>query len=199
MDYDPRELEWQRRYEENDTPWDKGAPAPELAGYLRQHRITGRILVPGSGRGHDARALAAQTEATVIGLDLSPAAIAQARHLTADTTRNLSFLSGDFFRLPPELHGTFDWLVEHTCFCAIDPKLRPDYTRAAATALRAGGKIFGIFYLHPDTETGPPFPVSREELSALFSPHFTLLEEWVPRNSFPGREQRELVRILQKR
>jgi SAM-dependent methyltransferase len=199
MEFNPRDLEWQRRYEAKDTPWDKGVPSPALTDFLRQGRISGRVLVPGCGLGHDARALAAQPGTNVIGLDLSSAAVAQAQRLAANATGNLSFVTGDFFHLPPDWPGSFDWLVEHTCFCAIDPRLRPDYVSAAATALRPGGKIFAIFYLNPDSETGPPFPVSHEELSALFNPHFSLLEEWAPANSFPGREQRELVRILQKR
>jgi SAM-dependent methyltransferase len=201
MNHDPRDLEWQRRYEQNDTPWDKGAPAPALTAYLRQQPIAGRVLVPGCGKGHEVRALAMQPGASVVGLDLSPAAIAQARELAfpSMSDRDLSFITGDFFQLPSNLKRSFDWLVEHTCFCAIEPRLRPDYVLAAASALRTDGKIFAIFYLNPDTETGPPFAVSKEELSALFDPSFTLLEEWVPRDSFPGREDRELVRIMQKR
>jgi len=65
--------------------------------------------------------------------------------------------------------------------------------------LRTGGKIFGIFYLDPDVENGPPFAVSAAELLQLFQSHFDLVEEWVPRENFPGRENRELIRILQKR
>jgi len=199
--HDPRDLEWQRRYEQNDTPWDKGMPAPPLVCYLAEHEITGRIMVPGCGKGHEVRALAAQTGATVVGLDLAPAAVAAATQISAQfpTAGSVSFVLGDFFQLPLALRGSFDWLVEHTCFCAIDPQRRSDYVLAAASALRPGGKIFGIFFLNPDTETGPPFAVSQAELSALFDPHFILVEQWAPRESFPGRENRELVRILQKR
>jgi methyl halide transferase len=199
MEFNPRDLEWQRRYEADDTPWDKGAPSPVLVDFLRERRIAGRVRVPGCGRGHDARALAAQPDASVVGLDLSPAAVAQAQTLVPQETANIRFIAGDFFSLPAEFMGAFDWIVEHTCFCAIDPGQRAAYAAAAASALRPGGRVFGIFYLDPRSETAPPFPVSREELSALFDPHFTLLEEWVPKNSFPGREQRELVRVLEKR
>jgi SAM-dependent methyltransferase len=200
MEHDPRDLEWQRRYETNDTPWDQGAAAPPLLAFLRDRTITGRILVPGCGRGHDARALAAGLDTTVVGLDLSETAIAQAKDRSSPAPEpNVSFLAGDFFALPPHFAGSFDWLVEHTCFCAIEPRQRADYVRAAAAALRAGGKIFGIFYLNPERPVGPPFGVTEKELTDLFGPHFTLLEEWVPAESFPGREQRELIRILQKR
>jgi methyl halide transferase len=199
MDFDPHDLEWQRRYEENDTPWDKGAPSPVLTDYLRESPIAGHILVPGCGRGHDARALAAQSGADVTGLDLSPAAVTEAQRLAHSAPGQLRFVAGDFFNPPAEWTGTFDWIVEHTCFCAIDPRQRANYARSAPSLLRAGGRLFGIFYLNPGRDPGPPFPVSREELSALFDPHFALLEEWVPPTAFPGREGRELVRILQKR
>jgi len=136
-----------------------------------------------------------------VGLDLSPVAIAEATQLAAQSGSDMaaSFIVGDFFRLPPEMVGSFDWLVEHTCFCAIEPRQRTDYVLAAASALRTGGKLFGIFYLNPDTESEPPFAVSRAELSEFFEPHFIQLEQWVPKESFPGRENRELVMILQKR
>jgi SAM-dependent methyltransferase len=195
------DLDWQRRYEENDTPWDKGAPAPPLVEFLKHRPILGRVLVPGCGRGHEVRALARPRDTTAVGLDLSPLAVAQARKLAGPLaeTCDINFIEGDFFALPSTIHGSFDWLVEHTCFCAIEPRLRPDYVRAASTALRSGGRIFAIFYIDPDTDVGPPFAVSREQLSQLFDPLFILQEEWVPRESFPSRENRELIRILQKR
>ena len=201
MAHNPRDLEWQRRYEAEDTPWDKGRPAPPLAKFLRENRIAGRVLVPGCGKGHDVRALGAQPSISVVGLDLAPAAIAQAKALTDEkkSGTNVNFIVGDFFHLPKNLIRSFDWVVEHTCFCALDPGQREDYVRAADSALRTDGKIFGIFYLTPDVETGPPFAISREEISRLFDPHFTLVEEWVPEECFPGRENRELVRVMQKR
>ena len=201
MAHHPRDLEWQRRYEENDTPWDKGGPAPALTKFLREGRIGGRVLVPGCGKGHDVRALGEHPDISAVGLDLAPGAIAQAKALSIKTGSgtNVNFIVGNFFHLPRKLQRSFDWVVEHTCFCALDPEQRGGYVQGASTALLTGGRIFGIFYLTPDVEHGPPFAISQEELSGLFDPHFTLLEEWVPRESFPGRENRELVRIMQKR
>jgi SAM-dependent methyltransferase len=195
------DLEWQKRYDAHDTPWDKGMAAPPLVSFLRNGQIAGKVLVPGCGRGHDVRELARQPHSQVVGLDISSTAIAQAREIVdpTESRQEILFLEGDFFNLPTPLPASFDWLVEHTCFCAIEPRQRPDYVRAASSALRPGGRIFAIFYLNPDTESGPPFPVSKSELSELFDPHFDLMEEWIPRESFPGREDRELVRILKKR
>jgi SAM-dependent methyltransferase len=196
-----RDLEWQRRYDENDTPWDKGTAAPALVKFLHEKQIAGRVLVPGCGRGHEVRAIGTQPNTSVVGLDLSSTAIAQAKEPSAKSApgTDISFIVGDFFHLPSKLKRSFDWLVEHTCFCAIEPRQRQDYVLAALSALRTGGKIFGIFYLNPDTESGPPFAVSRKELAELFDARFTLLEEWVPKESFPGREGRELVKVMQKR
>jgi len=84
--HDPRNLEWQRRYEEKDTPWDKGMAAPPLVHYLRENTIAGHVLVPGCGRGHDVRALARQPGCSVVGLDLAPAAVAEASRLDARET-----------------------------------------------------------------------------------------------------------------
>jgi SAM-dependent methyltransferase len=201
VNFDPRELEWQRRYEESDTPWDKGYPAPALTTFLPTNQISGRVLVPGCGRGHEVRLLGSQPGVSAVGLDLSPTAIAQARELSAELPpgTDVQFVLGDFFELSPAFKNAFDWIVEHTCFCAIEPHQRPGYVLAAASALRPGGKIFAIFYLDPRDDSPPPFGISKEELSALFDSHFILLEEWMPKESFPGREERELVRILQKR
>jgi len=195
------DLEWQKRYDQNETPWDKGAAAPALVKFLHEKQIAGRVLVPGCGRGHEVRAIGTQPNISVVGLDLSSTAIAQAKKLSSQSgsDTDMSFIVGDFFHLPSKLKRSFDWLVEHTCFCAIEPRQRLDYVRAASAALRTDGKIFGIFYLNPDTESGPPFAVSKKELSELFDPRFTLLEEWVPKECFPGREGRELVRVMQKR
>ena len=44
---------------------------------------------------------------------------------------------------------------------------------------------------HEDKE-GHPFGTTRDELWSRFSPHFELLEEWVPR-SYPNRTGLELM------
>jgi hypothetical protein len=57
--------------------------------------------------------------------------------------------------------------------------------------------LLAIFFLNPDHhEPGPPYGVSLEELERFFGPQFALEREWVPQRTHPGREQRELMRIL---
>ncbi len=198
--------DWEAQYRAGDTPWDKGAPAPPLLEWLENpaHRFDGRVLVPGCGLGHDVRALAATGQAEeVCGLDVSPAALAAARRVPS--ARNETYVEADLFNLPAACRGHFDWVFEHTCFCAIDPGRRADYVRAVMEALRPGGRLFAIFYLQPwangearPPSGGPPFGVEVRELDALFAGAFERVEEWTPARAYAGREGRELVRLLRK-
>ena len=190
--------DWESRYQTGDMPWEKGAPSPGLLEYLADHPpLTGKILVPGCGWGHDVRAIS-KPENEVIGFDIAPSAIRGAQSFPV--VANEHYLSGDLFALPPSLHGVFDWVWEHTCFCAIDPGMRGRYVEAVTTALKPGGHLLAVFYMNPDhDEGGPPFGASPSELNALFGSNFDLLTEWQPIADYPGREGRERIRLLRKK
>lgn len=197
-------MDWEQRYRIGDTPWEKGGPSPPLLEWLGRHgAMHGDVLVPGCGSGQDVRAIAGASPATeVVGLDVAPSAIDQARRfsLAGKETYQLA----DIFNLPVELRNRFTWVFEHTCFCAIEPRQRPDYVRGVFQALQPEGVLLAIFFLNPwdpgeaPEAGGPPFAVTREELDGLFGAHFDLLEELKPRTAFPGREGREIIRLLRK-
>ena len=189
--------DWEDRYRTGDMPWEKGTAHPALVDFLKRSPVHGRVLVPGCGTGHDVRALAATAD-EVVGLDIAPSAIARAKAQSAIGGERYQL--GDLFALSPSLRGKFDAVFEHTCFCAIDPSLREKYVAAIAGALKPGAHLLAIFYLDPGLdpgESGPPFGVTREELDGFFSPTFTLLREWNPAATYPGREGREMCRLLQ--
>lgn len=198
--------DWDACYRSGDMPWDKGEAAPPLLEWLDQpgHRLSGEVLVPGCGLGHDVRAIVATGQArNVYGLDLSAAAVEWARR--EQPAGGESYVEADLFALPPELSGRFDWVVEHTCFCAIDPVRRSDYVRAIVQALRPDGHLLAIFYLRPwDRKEvpppggGPPFGTSIQELDALFAGSFDLREDATPTRAYPGREGREVIRLYRK-
>jgi methyl halide transferase len=191
--------DWESKYQASDTPWDKGAPSPGLLDFLAEHPVSGRVLVPGCGLGHDVRALAAGG-AEVLGIDIAPSAVEAARRIPLAGREQYEVT--DLFALPPHLRGAFDWAWEHTCFCAIDPAMRPAYVEAVADALAPGGHLLAVFYLDPGNdhpEEGPPFEVSIAELDRLFLPRFTLVREWLPARAYPGREGREWMRLLARR
>jgi methyl halide transferase len=192
-------MNWEECYKSGNTPWDKAAPAPELASSLAEGLLQGNVLVPGCGLGHDVRAIANAGALEVLGIDLAPSAVHEAK--AHGTPKNTSFLQGDFFKLPGRFKGHFDWIWEHTCFCAIPPADRPKYVQAARDALRPKGTLLALFFLNPDMEDpeqGPPFGVSPGDLDRYFSGTFELEREWLPRATYPGREGRELVRLLRR-
>lgn len=191
--------DWEAQYQKGETPWDKGAPSPGLLDFLAREAMPGRVLAPGCGAGHDVRAIAPHA-AEVVGLDIAPSAVALARRFPPAGGEDYAL--ADLFALPAAMRGSFDWVWEHTCFCAIDPAMRPAYVAAVAGALKPEGKLLAIFYLNPGNDhpdEGPPFEVSIATLDALFLPHFSLQREWLPARAYPGREGREWMRLMTRR
>ncbi len=192
-------MNWEECYRTGNTPWDKAAPAPEIEYALREGLLKGNVLVPGCGRGHDVRAIAAAGALHVVGLDLAPSAVLEAQ--SENNPENAFFQQADLFNTPSEFKERFDWVWEHTCFCAISPEDRVNYVSAVKSVLRPGGKLLALFFLDPGLDNpseGPPFGTNKLELDACFSDAFTLEREWLPRATYPGREGRELVRLLRR-
>ena len=191
--------DWEASYQAGETPWDKGRAHPALVDWLSQNRLTGLILVPGSGSGHDVRALAADPAASVVGLDLAPSAQVMAE--TFPKAGNETYLTGDFLSGFPLAAGSFDAVFEHTCFCAIPPARRPDYARAVSKSIKPGGLFLAIFYRNPSEreQPGPPFGCPMEEADALFGKDFLLVEERTDLVTFEGRENREVLRLMKRR
>lgn len=188
-------VDWNRRYAEGDTPWEKGAAHPALDALDEVAMLSGKVLVPGCGTGHDVRALAARG-LEAVGIDLAPLAIAGASaHFPAGRE---SYVLADLFDLPQEFEGAFDAVFEHTCFCAIDPARRGDYVAAIHASLKPGAKLLAIFYTDPDHGDGPPFGCSAAELDGLFSGGFQLISERRGFPTHPGREGRELARLMRR-
>jgi len=198
--------DWEERYRQADTPWDKGTAHPALLHWLAAHRgrMTGTVLVPGCGLGHDARAIAAtEPAADVVGLDIAPSAIAAAAGIAGPG--NAVFRQGDLFDLPQKLRGAFDWVWEHTCFCAIDVDRRDAYVAAVAGALRPGGHLLGVFYLDPYRGDhrpggGPPHGCTSAELAERFGRDggFRIVAENVPSSTYPERDGRERLILMER-
>ena len=189
-------MDWNSRYAENDTPWDKGGAHPVLRDMLVHGALRGRVLVPGCGTGHDVRELARRGLA-VTGLDIAPLALELARDY--DKVSDETYKLGDFFAMPSGARGSFDGIFEHTCFCAIDPARRADYVRAAAAALKPGGRLLAVFFTDPDNDgEGPPHGCTCAELDGLFGGDFRLLEERREIPTFHERHGRELLRLYER-
>ena len=77
-----KDRDWEALYQANETFWDHGAASPGLVDYLVANpRVSpGQALVPGCGRGHDARALA-KAGWSAAGLDIAPSSVPLAKSL----------------------------------------------------------------------------------------------------------------------
>lgn len=189
-------MDWESRYRVKDTPWDLGKPSPALACLLEEKallfRNVAQVLVPGCGRGHDARLLAEKIP-RVTGLDLSPLALAEARRL--DEEKQVDWQQGDFLKKIEVPEPKYDLIWEHTCYCAIPPDQRVHYVINAHHLLKPGGFLLGVFFLDPGIplQDGPPFGTSLANLKKTFGSHFVL--EWhdpSPR-AVPDRQGREVL------
>jgi methyl halide transferase len=181
---------WEARYQSKDMPWEKGAPSPGLVDFLAAHPglVPGSVCVPGCGTGHDVRTWA-HAGFRAFGFDIAPSAIRLATEATRAAKLSAEFQLADFLRAEPPF--LFDWVFEHTLFCAIQPDERDAYVQAVLRWLKPQGQYLAVNYLIPDRD-GPPFGTTRKELWRRFSPHFELLKEWVPR-SYPNRTGLELM------
>lgn len=175
---------WENRYQIRDMPWEKGEASPGLVDFLATHRDLppGSVCVPGCGTGHDVRAWAS-AGFEVYGFDIAPSGVKLAKEKTEPTGLKATFQLADFLQDEPPMQ--FDWLFEHTLFCAIQPSERDAYVQAVLRWLKPNGQYLAVNYFIPDKD-GPPFGTDRAEQWQRFSPHFELLQDWVP-NSYPNR------------
>jgi SAM-dependent methyltransferase len=189
---------WQTLYERQQDGWELMRAAPPLVHWFDQASPAGqRALVVGCGRGHEARMLASRG-AHVVAVDFAADAIAEARRLTPPELQ-IDYRQQDLFTLGQDANeARYDLVVEHCCFCAIEPSRREEYVAVAARVLAPGGALVGLFRTHGGS-AGPPFSVDSDELQRLFAPHFTLARLSVPNDSVAGRHGKELFAIFRPR
>ena len=180
---------WQNRYETESTPWDLGEASPHfvslleggasgLNNALKPPLTPGKMAVLGCGRGHDA-ALFAQAGFDVVGFDYAPAAIREAQALYGQMAR---FQQLDILKLGLDRGdstsmwtGYFDYVLEHTCFCAISPADRPAYVQAVKTLLKPGGLLLGLFWETGEQEEGPPYNTLETDVRSEFRSGFEVV------------------------
>jgi len=168
--------------------WEKGAPSPGLVDFLAAHPELkrGAVAIPGCGTGNDVQEFSRQGF-DAWGFDFAPSAISLAGEKTKAANLKATFQLAHFLRDEPP--RPFDWLFEHTLFCAINPADRDDYVRAVSRWLAPDGQYLAVNYFLCEPN-GPPWPTNRDEQIQRFSPHFDLVADWTPR-SYPNREGKE--------
>lgn len=182
---------WSERYENQSTGWDMGAPSPTLVWAVEKLKLPRmRVAVLGCGAGHDAQFLASKGH-MVTGFDFSQEAIDKAQTLYP-SQQNLKWVNKDVFLMSEEYRGQFDLVIEHTCFCAIDPQRRSELVKVWRDILSPEGQVLGVFFVMPKNY-GPPFGGTEEEIQSLMQKDFRN-NLWVrSKVSHPARLGRELI------
>ncbi len=184
---------WESIYQAGDAGWDIGKPAPPFVDLIKKPPawLTPKELICfGAGGGHDSNFFA-HNGYTVTAVDFAPSAVASIKKYSLSNS-NLQALQADILDIPEEYHNSFDYVLEHTCFCAIPIENRAQYVQAAKKVLRENGILFGLFYrFDPPDEKGPPYPTSEEEIRELFENDFEIIAWETPKNSHGKRKHRE--------
>lgn len=186
---------WEQRYNNQQTGWDVGEITTPLKEYIDQlNNKSISILIPGAGNGHELDYLIANgfTNVTVVDFAKSPLLAIKKRNPDINPE---NLVQSDFF----ELEGTYDLILEQTFFCALSPILREKYVTKSKSLLNQKGKIAGLLFQFPLTETGPPFGGSKSEYISLFKNDFTIQTLETAYNSIKPRQENELFFIFEKK
>ena len=164
--------EWEASYT-RDTPaaWDIGRPQPAFVRLADKGLLTGLLLDVGCGTGENSL-LAASRGADVIGIDLSPTAIARAREKASERGLAARFEVADALDLE-RLAFTVDTVIDSGVFHVFNDDDRARYVASLAAALKSGGVCYLICFSDRQPGTWGPRRVRADEVRAAFS------EGWV--------------------
>lgn len=189
---------WESYYQTKVTPWDLGMPSPPFKSYLESPPVVapGKMAVLGCGKGNDCL-LFATYGFEVTGFDFAPSAVAETKlkFEAAGLSSKNSVVQKDIFNLQNH-YGQFDYVLEHTCFCAIEPSRRKDYSDVVRGLLQPDGKFIALWWLLDRKSSDlPPFSVARSQIFELFS-DFKCDVQFEPKDSVPDRLGQELFTVM---
>jgi len=163
---------WNDRFLAGDTPWDRGAPGPQLLAWLEAGALQPcRIAVPGCGSGWELAELA-RRGFEVTGIDCAPAAYERARARLAAAGLHGEVVLADALAWHPA--RPLDAVYEQTCLCAMHPAHWRRYEESLAAWVRPGGTLFAMFMqcARPSAAQGvvegPPYHCDINAMRMLF-------------------------------
>ncbi len=190
---------WEDDYQRKTDGWDLAGPTPALKRIAASGRFQpGKMFVPCAGRGHDAREFA-RHGFQVTAVDFSPSAVDAMREM-ADPAAPIEIMQHDMFKLPRGMDGKFDYVLQYTCFCAIDPNRREEYADMVARLLKPGGIYIDLAFPLDGRAGGPPFATSEQEIAGLFAGKgFDLVSREKLEDSISPRRQAEELLVFRKK
>jgi len=163
--------QWNRRYEENDTPWDTDLVSLELLRALEQGEVSGhRVLDLGCGTGTNTLHLA-QLGFDVTGVDIAENALIKARAKMEQAGVTAQFIQADICDLP-EMGEPFDFVLDRGCYHCVRRTNLPGFISSLSKqTLSESHYLLLTGNASELREHGPPGVTEqeiREELGELF-------------------------------
>ena len=148
-----------------------------------------RVFVPLCGKSLDMLWLREQ-EHEVMGVELAAAALEAfcMEHGILATRRSIgpfdlyeargfALYCGDFFKLTPALLEGVSAVYDRASLISWTPSLRASYVEQMTGVTTPGTRTLLIAVEYPaDQMSGPPFPVTRDEIERLYAPHHSITQ-----------------------
>lgn len=186
---------WNQRWRNGETGWDIGYASPAIVDYfdkIEDKEIN--ILIPGCGNAYEAEALRERGFKSIRILDISDEAVARLKEKYKDRDE-IEVIHQDFF----DHQGQYDYIIEQTFFCALNPNLRQDHAKKMHELLRPNGVLVGLMFNKNFESDGPPFGGTKEEYHPIFEPYFNFKQFDETNKSIPPRLGSEIFIELQKK
>jgi SAM-dependent methyltransferase len=179
----PEVLDWDGAYREEGEfegppPWNIGEPQPELIPLIAAGKFRSDVLDAGCGFAELSLALAAQGY-TVVGIDLTPTAIAAATKAAAERgLTTASFVQADITSFTG-YDGRFSTIVDSTLFHSLPVEGRDGYLSSIHRAASPGAGYFVLVFAKgafPAEMDPKPNEVDEDELRAAVSTYWEIDE-----------------------
>ena len=158
--------DWEGHYQRGETGWDRGNTSPALTHWLDAGSLSPcRILIPGSGYGHEAVELA-RLGFEVTAVDIADSPVCHLRQQLSSLEIHASIVQADVLNWQPQ--QAFDAIYEQTCLCALNPKTWPEYEQQLYRWLTPGGHLFAHF-MQTGNAGDPPYHCDLLKMRGLFA------------------------------
>lgn len=175
--------DWDSEYREQGRlagppPWNIGEPQPELAALMVAGEFRSEVLDAGCGVAELSLALAARGY-TVVGIDLTPTAVAAATKAAAERgLGTASFEQADITSFTGH-DRQFATVVDSTLFHSLPVEGRDGYLRSIHRAAAPGARYYVLVFAKgafPEEWEQRPNQVTEDELRAAVSKHWEIDE-----------------------
>lgn len=176
-------MDWDSAYREQahfegPPPWNIGEPQPELAALIAAGKFRSDVLDAGCGFAELSLSLAAQGY-TVVGVDLTPTAIAAATKSAQERgLTTASFVQADITSFSG-YDGRFSTVVDSTLFHSLPLDGRDGYLKSVHRAAAPGAGFFVLVFAKgafPAEMQPKPNEVDEDELRAAVSKYWEIDE-----------------------